>query len=99
MKDAAPDTIDIGMISHVGGHAFAGNVIVYLPPNHTIPDSKKGERLGETAMKSPLAGRGTWYGRVEPKHVRGILQETVEQGSIISELWRGGMRSRDVAQG
>lgn len=76
--------MDVGMISHVGGHAFAGNVIVYVPPNYTL--------LEKDGVASPLAGMGIWYGRVEPKHVLGILDETVREGNIIGELWRGGMQ-------
>lgn len=77
------------MISHVGGHAFAGNVIIYMPPSYllssnTAPDERE-------AYASPLAGMGIWYGRVEPRHVQTILEETVEKGNIIGELWRGGL--------
>ncbi|KAI4136241.1 MAG: hypothetical protein L6R39_007839, partial [Caloplaca ligustica] len=73
--------INVGMISHVGGHAFAGNVIVYIPPDFAV----------EGGEKSPLAGMGIWYGRVEPRHVEAILEETIKKGRIIGELWRGGL--------
>ena len=58
--------VRVGFTSHLSGHKFAGNVIVYLP-----------------------GGLGVWYGRVEPKHVTGILEETVIGGRIIRELCRG----------
>lgn len=61
------------LISHVGGHIFAGNVIIYMPDSAGMPP------------------RGIWYGRVEPKHVEGILKETVGRGRIIKELFRGGI--------
>ena len=48
----------VNLISHIGGHKFAGNVII-------------------------------WYGRVEPKHVQGIIYETILGGRIIQELLRG----------
>jgi (2Fe-2S) ferredoxin len=38
---------------------------------------------------SPLAGHAIWYGRVEPRHVEGILRETVLGGRVIKELVRG----------
>ncbi len=72
-------TARVGLISHIGGHKFAGNVIIYIPPSFA-------DQSGET---SPLAGRGIWYGRVEPKHVDGIVRETILQGRVISELFRG----------
>ncbi|KAL9102244.1 MAG: hypothetical protein Q9163_002580 [Psora crenata] len=67
------------LISHVGGHVWAGNVIIYLPHTYCL---KSGER-------SPLAGKGIWYGRVEPRHVEGIVEQTIRQGCVIEELLRG----------
>jgi hypothetical protein len=72
---------EVSQISHIGGHKFAGNVIIYVPP------MLKGH---------PLAGRGVWYGRVEPKHVEGIVKKTIEEGVVIQELFRGGI-NRDAS--
>ena len=70
----------VGLISHIGGHKFAGNVIIYLPP---------GMRLGGEAH--PLAGHGIWYGRIEPRHVAGIVKETVVEGKVVVDKFRGGV--------
>jgi len=75
-------TARVGLISHIGGHKFAGNVIVYLPPG----------MKGEDGGAHPLAGHGIWYGRVEPRHVQGLVRETVLRGNVIAELFRGGIR-------
>jgi len=72
----------VGLISHIGGHKFAGNVIVYIPPGMKTADG------GHHA----LAGCGIWYGRVEPKHVEGIVQATVLEGKVIQDHFRGGIR-------
>jgi (2Fe-2S) ferredoxin len=69
--------VNIGMISHVGGHKWAGNVIVYTP----------------SLLSNSLSGTGIWYGRVEPKHVPGIVQETLLKGRVIQDLYRGGINS------
>ena len=71
---------NVALISHIGGHAFAGNLVIYLPPAFEVRD---------TTMVSPLAGKGIWYGRVEPRHIDGIMEETVKGGRIIQELARG----------
>ena len=71
----------VGLISHIGGHKFAGNVIVYLPTEM---------KMGGQAH--PLAGCGIWYGRVEPKHVEGIVKETILGGQVIKDMFRGGIR-------
>ena len=68
------------LISHIGAHKFAGNVIMYFPQA-----SSKGWDT------HPLAGMGVWYGRVAPKHVDGIVEQTLLRGKIIKELFRGGI--------
>ncbi|KAB8299775.1 hypothetical protein EYC80_000027 [Monilinia laxa] len=75
-------TARVGLISHIGGHKFAGNVILYIPPEMTTMD-------GEA---HPLAGCGIWYGRVESKHIEGIVQKTILEGKVIEEMFRGGVR-------
>jgi hypothetical protein len=75
-------TARVGLISHVGGHKFAGNVVIYLPPGMKTTDG----------MDHPLAGHGIWYGRVEPKHVQGIVQQTILKGNIIVDMFRGGIK-------
>lgn len=72
----------VGLISHIGGHKFAGNVILYIPPQMLAKDGKA----------HPLAGYGIWYGRVEPKHVEGIVQKTLLEGEVIEEMFRGGIK-------
>lgn len=73
----------VGLISHIGGHKFAGNVIVYIPP----------EMKGQDGEKHALAGCAVWYGRVDENHVEGIVGATVRRGEIIKELFRGGIDS------
>lgn len=74
-------TARTGLISHIGGHQFAGNIIIYIP-------KKARTATGET---HPLAGYGIWYGRVEPKHVEGIVNRTILRGEVIEDLFRGGI--------
>ncbi|CZT18794.1 related to sucrose cleavage protein [Ramularia collo-cygni] len=66
----------IASISHIGGHKFAGNVIVYIPPSF---------------RSNPLAGNGIWYGRVGPEHVEGIVAKTILDGQVIKDQFRGGI--------
>jgi len=84
--DSARMTARVGLSSHIGGHKFAGNVIVYVPPGATIEDEVVGLR-----RKHPLAGCGVWYGRVGPENVEGIVRETVKEGNVILEHFRGGL--------
>jgi hypothetical protein len=78
--------IRTAMVSHVGGHKWAGNVIIYIPLRWPLKDG--GDTSGEQALSS-LVGKAVWYGRVEPRHVEGIIKETVYGGKVIGELCRG----------
>jgi hypothetical protein len=73
---------DVGLISHIGGHKYAGNVIIYIPPNFPSQISEN---------KGSLSGGGIWYGRVGPEQVEGIVEETVLKGRVIADLFRGGI--------
>ncbi|KGM91758.1 uncharacterized protein PADG_12064 [Paracoccidioides brasiliensis Pb18] len=78
---------NVGLISHIGGHKFAGNVIIYLPPSATVEGGSQEEDGGVMS----LAGKGIWYGRVEPRHVEGIVEETVLRGRVIAEHFRNAL--------
>lgn len=79
-KDLSRRGIDaqVGVISHIGGHKFAGNVIIYVPP-------------GFGGGENGLAGMGIWYGRVGPENVEGVVKETIVRGRVVGELLRGGI--------
>lgn len=80
-------TARTGLISHIGGHKFAGNVVIYIPKNAKTA----------SAEAHPLAGCGIWYGRVEPKHVQGIVSQTILGGAVFEDLFRGGItQTRDI---
>ncbi|KAI0100060.1 Sucraseferredoxin-like protein [Nemania sp. FL0031] len=75
-------TARVGLISHIGGHKFAGNIIIYLPPTFK----------NTAGNPHPLAGHGIWYGRIEPKHVEGVIQETIIQGNVVVDHFRGAIK-------
>ncbi|EXJ69765.1 uncharacterized protein A1O5_06836 [Cladophialophora psammophila CBS 110553] len=95
--------VNVGMISHVGGHKWAGNVIVYIPPtftafrgttsDHQYPSSDMSQRASGVPPPHPLRGMGIWYGRVEPRHIEGIVEQTVVRGKVIGDLFRGGINA------
>ena len=81
------------LVSHTGGHRFAGNVIIYIPPDfiptigHFAPSSSKENQ----SIPHKLAGSGIWYGRVEPESVKQIVNETILGGRIVGKHFRGGI--------
>ena len=79
-----PRTARVAQISHIGGHKYAGNVIVYLPP--ALTDG--------AGTPHPLAGHGVWYGRVEPRHVEGLIRETLVNGNVVRDHFRGAINQK-----
>ncbi|GME59456.1 Fmi1 protein [Neofusicoccum parvum] len=73
----------VGLISHIGGHKYAGNVIIYIP--RTLKEAGH-----------PLAGKGIWYGRVGPEQVEGVVEQTIVQGKVVKELFRGGIEDNEA---
>lgn len=72
----------VGQITHIGGHKFAGNVIVYVPPGFR---GARGDGEGKRRWTN------VWYGRVRPEHCEGIVTKSILEGRVIEELYRGGM--------
>ncbi|KAK9236127.1 Sucraseferredoxin-like protein [Lipomyces kononenkoae] len=68
--DNRPGGVPVYFVSHVGGHKYAGNVIIYKN-----------------------TGEGIWLGRVEPKHCRAIVEETILKGRVYPEIMRGAFKS------
>ena len=64
--------------SHLGGHKFAGILISH---SHFNKSNKKGTLV--------IYPHGIWYGRIQPKYVRQIITETLQNGKIIQDLFRG----------
>ncbi|OKL56946.1 hypothetical protein UA08_07917 [Talaromyces atroroseus] len=85
-----PTHANIASISHIGGHKYAGNVIIYIPPAF-VTTSPSSPASASVSRPSPLAGKGIWYGRVEPKHVEGLVEQTIFNGTVVEEHFRGGI--------
>ena len=79
----------VGLISHIGGHKFAGNVIIYLPASHPLSRQVAALNTTDDINEEGKEGISIWYGRVKPEHAVGIVEETVIKGVVIKELLRG----------
>ena len=99
----------VGCLSHIGGHKFAGNVIVYRRRRKSVAAlHEKLKELTLTNVENPedaeprlageegeeISGEGIWLGRVEPKHVEAIIEEVILKGKVFKELYRGGLPSK-----
>jgi hypothetical protein len=82
IRQRAIEKVHVFECSHVGGHKYAGNVIVY------------GLRHDPAAVAAACGSEnllysGDWYGLVEEKDVEMLLQYCVIQKTVWKKKWRG----------
>ncbi|KAJ5679350.1 hypothetical protein N7462_007594 [Penicillium macrosclerotiorum] len=93
MDDSRPGGVGIYFISHVGGHKYSANVIVYRRR-----DFEWYKRDGADADQEGAA-QGIWLARVRPEDCENIIRYTVLQGKVLkpgSQLRGGFDRERGV---
>lgn len=81
LDDERPGGVGIYFISHVGGHKYSANVIIYrrgdlVQGSDSDSDSNSKER-GEEAWQ------GIWLARVKPEDCEGIVKYTILQGKVV----------------
>jgi glycerol-3-phosphate O-acyltransferase / dihydroxyacetone phosphate acyltransferase len=90
MHDERPGGVGIYFISHVGGHKYSANVMVYRRPNAFGQDE---EVEGTQAEEGDVgAAQGIWLARVRPEDCENLVRYTVLKGKVVkpeSQL-RGG---------
>jgi glycerol-3-phosphate O-acyltransferase/dihydroxyacetone phosphate acyltransferase len=100
MHDERPGGVGIYFISHVGGHKYSANVMVYRRPNAfgqddpTTEGEEKEKESGEVG-----AAQGIWLARVRPEDCENLVRYTVLKGKVVkpeTQLRGGFDRSRGV---
>ncbi|KAJ5297555.1 hypothetical protein PENANT_c005G00745 [Penicillium antarcticum] len=96
MDDQRPGGVGIYFISHVGGHKYSANVIVYRRRDF---DWYKREPVEGVDREDEGAAQGIWLARVRPEECENIVKYTVLQGKLLkpdSQLRAGFDRERGV---
>jgi hypothetical protein len=81
MDDRRPGGVGIYFISHVGGHKYSANVIVYRRRDfdwYKRDQDGDGEGVGNEG-----AAQGIWLARVRPEECENIIRYTVLQGKVL----------------
>ncbi|KAJ5380329.1 uncharacterized protein N7496_002757 [Penicillium cataractarum] len=88
MNDTRPGGVGIYFISHVGGHKYSANVIVYR--RRDFEWYKKNGADGSEDDEG--AAQGIWLARVRPEECENIIRYTVLQGKVLKpgKQLRGG---------
>jgi len=86
MDDMRPGGVGIYFISHVGGHKYSANVIVYRRRDF------EWYKRGESETGDEGAAQGIWLARVRPEECENIIRYTVLQGKVLKpgQQLRGG---------
>ena len=86
MDDTRPGGVGIYFISHVGGHKYSANVIVYRRRDF------EWYKRGEAEKDDEGAAQGIWLARVRPEECENIIRYTVLQGKVLKpgQQLRGG---------
>ena len=87
LDDERPGGVGIYFISHVGGHKYAANVIVYRRRDFDWhKKSSNGEKNGDGEGEKDGdegASQGIWLARVKPEDCENIIRYTVLQGKVV----------------
>lgn len=98
-NDERPGGVAVHFISHVGGHKYSANVIIYRRRNF---DWYKKVQRGNNQIEEGLpetsafesdegAAQGIWLARVRPEECENIVKFTILQGKLVKpDQLRGG---------
>ncbi|KAL8948779.1 MAG: hypothetical protein Q9222_005058 [Ikaeria aurantiellina] len=79
LHDERPGGVGIYFISHVGGHKFSANLMIYRRASTTV----NGDTSNHEGMGMGEGGQCIWLARVRPEHCEGIVKYTVLQGKVV----------------
>lgn len=109
LVDERPGGVGIYFISHVGGHKYSANVMVYRRANAFGLDAVERGKLNGESFPQPAkplaehaqegAAQCIWIARVTPQDCEGIVNFTVLQGKVVkpeTQLRGGFDRQRGV---
>jgi hypothetical protein len=102
LDDERPGGVGIYFISHVGGHKFSANVMIYRRAGFGTREIVRGgsgvmieneEQEKNSRERDQSAAQCIWLARVRPEDCEGIVKFTVMQGKVVKpeRQLRGGV--------
>lgn len=94
LHDERPGGVGIYFISHVGGHKYSANVMIYRraasagvasqpAENEAQNDGAPIEENGDAKVENMEAAQCIWLARVRPEDCENIVRYTVLQGKVV----------------
>jgi hypothetical protein len=99
LDDERPGGVGVYFISHVGGHKYSANVMIYRRRNAFGLEGPATNGAAEKVDGQEGASQCMWIARVRPEHCEGIIKFTVLRGKLVkpeSQLRGGFDRERGV---
>lgn len=108
LEDERPGGVGIYFVSHVGGHKYSANVLIYRRRNAFGQDEPEVQEnadvdgvkeKGEAKKVEEGAAQCIWLGRVFPEDCENLVRYTVLKGKVVKpeRQLRGGFdRARGV---
>lgn len=108
LDDERPGGVGIYFISHVGGHKYSANVMIYRRPDAFGLDSLQRAKLDREVLPKSSgnddesqkgAAQCIWLARIRPEDCEGVVKFTVLQGKVVKpeRQLRGGFdRQRGI---
>lgn len=91
LDDERPGGVGVYFISHVGGHKYAANVIVYRRRDFEWYKKEDSSKHDQGEKGEDGAVQGIWLARVRPEECENIVRFTVLQGKLVKpDQLRGG---------
>ncbi|KAM3535347.1 hypothetical protein MY4038_001401 [Beauveria bassiana] len=85
------NTARVGLISHIGGHKFAGNIIIYVPPGKKLADGSSHPFAGHARTLNPavaaillIGGSAVYYLTTPSSREKVLNQDTFVPYTITS---------------
>ena len=97
IHDRRSGGVGIYFISHVGGHKYSANVMVYR--REGMMGSEEGKKSDQAGEMIGEASQCIWLARVRPEDCEGIVKQTVLKGKVVKperQLRGGWDRARGV---
>lgn len=84
LDDERPGGVGIYFISHVGGHKYSANMMVYrrAEPRRTVQE-QIADTTGEQKEEEGEAAQCIWLARIRPEDIENVVRYTVLQGKVV----------------
>lgn len=83
LDDLRPGGVGIYFISHVGGHKYSANMLIYRKAETARTVDQQMETNGAGKEEAEQAAQCIWLARIRPEDVENVVRYTILQGKVV----------------